>query len=284
LSPRARHVLGNPLGFVLQVLRGFRESRGLLLASAVAYNSLLSLIPMLALFSIGLSHFVEPTLILETTREYLGLIAPAQAEALTEQLGQVLANRKLIGAIGVVMLLFFSSFAFAALENAMAMIFSHRLAEHSRRFWVSALMPYVYILVLGAALIAVTVINLGLGAMQVALQGALDAGVLGSWLVRGLGLIGEALLFASIYHVMPYGRVPVRHALIGGLTAALLWELVRRLVVWWFTSLSMVNVVYGTFATMIVVLLSMEIAAIILLLGAQVIAEYERIPGGGIET
>jgi uncharacterized BrkB/YihY/UPF0761 family membrane protein len=66
--------------------------------------------------------------------------------------------------------------------------------------------------------------------------------------------------------------------LIGGVTAALLWEVVRRVLVWWFTSLSMVNVIYGTFATVIVVLLSMEIAAIILLLGAQVIAEYERIP------
>jgi uncharacterized BrkB/YihY/UPF0761 family membrane protein len=77
---------------------------------------------------------------------------------------------------------------------------------------------------------------------------------------------------------MPYGRVPIRHALIGGVTAALLWELVRAVLVWWFTSLSMVSVIYGTFATVIVVLLSMEVAAIILLLGAQVIAEYERVP------
>lgn len=279
MSASVRHVLGNPLGFVIQVLKGFQESRGLLLACAVAYNALLSLIPMLALFSIALSHFVEPTLILDTTREYLGLIAPAQAEALTAQLAQVLANRSLFGAIGVVILFFFSSFAFSALENAMAMIFSHHLAEHRRRFWVSAVMPYVYILVLGGALLAVTVVNLGLGAMQAASDGTVDVGVLGGWLVRGLGLIGEALLFASIYHVMPYGHVPVRHALIGGVTAALLWELVRHLLVWWFTSLSMVNVVYGTFASIIVVLLSMEIAAIILLLGAQVIAEYERIPG-----
>jgi uncharacterized BrkB/YihY/UPF0761 family membrane protein len=39
----------------------------------------------------------------------------------------------------------------------------------------------------------------------------------------------------------------------------------------------MVNVVYGTLATAIVALLTFEVAAIILLLGAQVIAEYERV-------
>jgi uncharacterized BrkB/YihY/UPF0761 family membrane protein len=38
-----------------------------------------------------------------------------------------------------------------------------------------------------------------------------------------------------------------------------------------------VRLVYGSLATAITVMLSVEIAAIVLLLGAQVIAEYERI-------
>jgi uncharacterized BrkB/YihY/UPF0761 family membrane protein len=41
--------------------------------------------------------------------------------------------------------------------------------------------------------------------------------------------------------------------------------------------LSLVNVIYGAFTATIVILISLEAAAIILLLGAQVIAEYERI-------
>jgi len=44
--------------------------------------------------------------------------------------------------------------------------------------------------------------------------------------------------------------------------------------------LSLVNVIYGAFSTAIVILISLEAAAIILLLGAQVIAEYERIGSG----
>ena len=55
------------------------------------------------------------------------------------------------------------------------------------------------------------------------------------------------------------------HALIGGLTAAVLWELTRHVLVWYFATLSQVTIVYGSLTTAIVVLLSLEIAATLLL-------------------
>jgi uncharacterized BrkB/YihY/UPF0761 family membrane protein len=68
-----------------------------------------------------------------------------------------------------------------------------------------------------------------------------------------------------------------RHALIGGITATVLWEITRHVLVWYLTTLSQVTVVYGSLTTAIVVLLSLEVAATLLLFGAQVISEYERI-------
>ena len=76
---------------------------------------------------------------------------------------------------------------------------------------------------------------------------------------------------------MPVGRLSLPHALIGGVTAAALWEVSRHALVWYFTTLSQIGVVYGSLTTAIAVLLSLELAATLLLLGAQVIAEYERI-------
>jgi uncharacterized BrkB/YihY/UPF0761 family membrane protein len=68
----------------------------------------------------------------------------------------------------------------------------------------------------------------------------------------------------------------VRHALLGGIVAAVLWEIARHILVWYFSTLSFVNVIYGSLGTAVVILLSLEVASIILLLGAQVIAEFER--------
>jgi len=67
------------------------------------------------------------------------------------------------------------------------------------------------------------------------------------------------------------------HALIGAIAATLLWELTRRVLVWYFATLSQIGTVYGSLATGIVVLLSLELGSTLLLLGAQVIAEYERL-------
>jgi len=82
---------------------------------------------------------------------------------------------------------------------------------------------------------------------------------------------------------MPVGRLSWRHALIGGVAAAILWEISRHVLVWYFNTLSQVSTVYGNLTTAIVVLLSLEIAAIVLLFGAQIIAEYERIGSEPIE-
>ena len=91
---------------------------------------------------------------------------------------------------------------------------------------------------------------------------------------------------------MPVGRLSLSHALIGGATAGLLWEILRHGLAWYFRSLSQVSVVYGSLTTAIIVLLSFEIVATLLLFGAQVIAEYERFgaaptagaPSGGRST
>ena len=91
-------------------------------------------------------------------------------------------------------------------------------------------------------------------------------------------------MLTSIYMVMPVGRPSWRHALIGGVIAGLLWELTRHLLVWYFSTLSQIRIVYGSLTTAIVVLLSLEIAAMVLLLGAQVIAEYERSARGALRT
>ena len=102
-------------------------------------------------------------------------------------------------------------------------------------------------------------------------------GGLSGVLLYGLGFVGEVVLLTSLYIVMPVGRLTWRHALPGGVAAAVLWEIARHVLVWYFSTLSQVSVVYGSLTTAIVVLLSLEIGATFLLLGAQVISEFERI-------
>ena len=281
LSSRAHFVLDHPWQFTKQVIAGFRANQGFLLAGAVAYYTLLSIVPMFALILVVLSQFQESAELVDTLRTYLMLVVPNQADILSTQMSQFLQNWKVIGFIGFFILLFFSSFAFTVLENAMSVIFFHRVAIKRRHFLISAVIPFSYILFAAAGLLVVSAVSGGLHSLD-----SRSFMVMGQiWSLSGVeaffvylfGIVGEVLLLTSLYLVMPVGRLALRHALIGGITAAVLWEITRHILVWYFSTLSLVNIVYGTFATAIIILLSLEAAAIILLLGAQVIAEYERI-------
>jgi YihY family inner membrane protein len=284
----ASTVLRHPVAFVVRVLKGFRANQGLLLAGAVAYYALLSIVPLIILILIAASHVVDEARLLSTLGRYLEMVVPGRSQAIVGELTSFLAHREVLGWVLGATLLFFSSLAFTVLENAMSVIFHHRAAIRRRHFLVSALIPYGFVLFLGIGLLLVTVVS---GALQA--MGAESLTLFGrSWPLGGvsgallylIGLGGEVLVLTAIYMVMPVGRLTLRHALPGGITAALLWEVTRHTLVWYFSTLSQVEVVYGSLATAIVALLSFELAATVLLLGAQVIAEYERLRPPRLKT
>ena len=274
--------LGRLFSFLLRVLRGFKRNQGLLLSSAVAYNTLLSIIPMSILALIVLSHFIGEEQLFHTLSTYIEMLIPGYAATLTEQVRVFLEHDKVIGIIGFLAMLFFSSIAFSMLENAMSVIFFQRVRIHRRNFLISAIIPYVYIFFMGLGIVLVSFIT---GALDILEKKKL---LLFRWSLSlegpsrvalyMLGILGEMLMLTSIYLVMPVVRISFRHALIGGMTATILWEITRHMLVWYYAALSLVHLIYGSIATVVVALLSVEAVALILLLGAQVIAELERKP------
>ncbi|HET9489994.1 MAG TPA: YhjD/YihY/BrkB family envelope integrity protein [Methylomirabilota bacterium] len=200
-------------------MSGFQRSQGFLRAGAVAYYTLLAIVP------------------------------PA---AVTEQVASFLAHREVVGIVGLVALVFFSS------------------TQH-RRCLVSVLLPYLSMMLIGVGLLLITVISSALHAVRaVHVFGHAwpPAGLSGA-VLHLLGVVGLALLPTAFYMVLPVGQIRFGHALAGGVTATVLWEVTRRATVWYFAKLSMVNVIYGAMAAVIVVLLPLEAGAVILLFGAR---------------
>jgi membrane protein len=272
--------IGRIFSFLLRVLRGFKRNQGLLLSGALAYYTLLSIVPMSILALIVLSHFIEEEQLFHTLSTYLGMVIPGYAATLTEQVRVFLEHRKVIGIIGFAVMLFFSSIAFKVLENAMSVIFFHRVRIQRRHFLISVIIPYVYIFLMGLGILLVSFIAGAVETLEnrqlIIFGRSLNLEGTSGVALYIMGIIGEVLMLTSLYLVMPVARITFRHALIGGITATILWEITRRVLVWYYALISMVNLIYGSFATVVVALLSIEAVALILLLGAQVIAELER--------
>jgi membrane protein len=284
-SPAYRKVRQNPWRFLITVLKAFKANQGLLLAGALAYYILLSIIPLLTFLLLMLSHIAEEDALLGTLSRYLSLVIPGAWEVILAQVRSFLEHREVASWFVLVTMLFFSSLAFTVLENAMSIIFVHRVKKSTRPLLVSLLLPYLYILLLGLGFLIMTVIAGLLQSLsddQIVVLGkgwSLDR--FSVVLLYLAGVLGLILVLASVYLVLPpSGRITARHAFVGAVVVGLLWEIIRHALIWYFSTLSLVSVVYGSLATTVIGLLSLEIASILFLLGAQVIAEYERLGTG----
>ncbi len=155
----AKRIMGRPWLFLGRALSSFRRNQGLLLSGAVAYYTLLSIVPLMALVLVGLSHVLDQKDLLESVVAHLELLLPREAAAITAQITAFLGQRHVVGWTGMVVLVFFSTVAFSVLESAMSVIFYHRVEHQKRHFLVSLLIPFGFVLLVGASVFLVTFIS-----------------------------------------------------------------------------------------------------------------------------
>lgn len=280
-SKTAKHVIAHPLAFIANVYAGFQCNQAMLIAGSIAYYALLSLVPLLILSILALSHFVEQSVLLSVTGQYLEWLVPSQSQAVLADVSDFFNRRTVLSLMLLGTMLFFSSLAFSVIDKAMAVIFSHRQQVSARQGWMAIILPYGFVFLLGVALFVLVIVSLLLQSLaQESIQFAGHvwplAGLSGLLLYL-MGLGGEITLLVLLFMLIPHGKTRFRHALVGALTISAVWEVIRHGLVWYFATMSKVSVVYGSLHVAVIMLFCMEIVAILLLLGAQVISEYEQL-------
>ena len=266
--------------FFASVLSNFRHNNGLLLAGALGYNALLSLVPLFALIMVALSHVFEQEALIAAIEAEASTIFPGRHLELAAEFSAFVEKRELVGTVGLIAMLFFSTIGFRMLEEAMRTVFHRHRTPRGRHWVISFVLPLAYVTLVALGVVAATAVLVTFDTFPDEVIRILGFQLLTDdvaiRLVKIIAFLGLVMFLSSFYWIMPKVRVSIRRALLGGLVAAVLWEGVRLLLMWYFSTLSLVDVIYGSLATVIVVLLSLEIAAIILLLGAEIIAQLER--------
>ena len=78
----------------------FLKNNGMLLAGSVAYNAMLSLVPLAAVLVVGFSHFVDEELLMHAVRTEVGLISPKAAPMVIDVLETFIDAREIVGWVG----------------------------------------------------------------------------------------------------------------------------------------------------------------------------------------
>ncbi|MCX8073201.1 MAG: YihY/virulence factor BrkB family protein [Candidatus Binatia bacterium] len=262
---------------VAAALRFYRDDC-LTRASALAYVSLLSVVPLLAvvfavLKGLGVPRKVEPAVLARLA------IPPETMATIMSAIERL--NVGVLGALGAVLLLTTVVGLLGAIEAALDGVWR---AQRGRGGWRRIREHLGLVLLTPFLLLAAIAITSShhLGHMVRVAEGIPVAGQL---IRSGLLLVPIALNVAGIlvlYVVLPNRKPNWRAVLVGALVAGLLWQLVQWLYVSLQIGVARYNAVYGALAQLPITLVWLHASWIVFLFGAEcaAVCEFGRGPGG----
>jgi len=274
---RAKRWLHSALKIVVMVWQDFFQNLVKLQAMALAFKTLLSLAPLLAvLFSIlkafGVHNRMEPAL-----AEALAPLGDKGREITVYLIGFVdKMSAGALGTVGLVALFITVLSLMDSIEEAFNSIWRVRTARTlTRKFsdYLSAILVGP-VLVFTAVTITATLQNNTVVRSLMALES------LGSVILMLLRLIPYLTLwgaFTFVFIFIPNTRVRIRSAVIGGLIAAILWQTVGWGFAKFVASSTQYYAIYSSFAILLLFLIWLHIGWVIVLLGAQVAYAHQHI-------
>jgi membrane protein len=238
---------------------GFRADRGFDLAGSLAFTSILTAIPLLATFSLLLAAFFR-----ENDEQILAIVnavLPYQSARLTQNLRDFIAESTTISGVGLALLAIASIRLIFVVEG----IFNAVWGAPRRRAWLARGILYAF------ALLALALILGGITWGLEALRGSAGVGSFVSAPLFGTlaPLFLKALFLTLLFRYMPNARVRLGSAATAGVLVASLLELLRLGFRLYVDALRQMNLITGSLALLLLVVVSLYFAWALILMGVE---------------
>jgi membrane protein len=263
LDPRWLKAFGNHLW------AHFREDRNFEAAGALSYTSLLALVPLMTVMLGVISAFPVFDRWADELEAYIfANFVPAAGDQVRDYLHEFMERTAGLTGAGTVFLIATAILLMATIEKSLNRIWRVR----SQRRPASRLVTYWAVLTLGPLLMGASlVITSYLAALPLlapeAVRGALQVAILNI-----TPFLVALVSFTLIFIIVPNRHVRWRHALVGALISALMFELAKGTFVWYVTNFPTYERLYGALATIPIFLVWIYVSWVVVLLGASVAA------------
>ncbi len=240
-------------------------------ASALAFSTLLALVPLLTVAFSTLSLFPVFEQWSSAIEAFLYRnFVPQLGNQVQVYLHEFSANAGSLTVWGLIFLIISTLFLLATIEDT----FNDIWQVKAGRPFVQRLLVYWAMLTLGPILIA---ISLSVSSYLLSLSVINDQAVLvgiKSHLLSSLPFILQLLAFVFFYSVVPYCDVQFRHALVGGIVATVLFELAKMGFGLYIINFNSYQRIYGTIAILPVFLIWIYLSWLVVLIGAYIAAMF----------
>ena len=287
-----RHI-GSLYFYARLTWRKLKEDDILFLASGLAFNGILTLLPMLFLSAAFVGTLLNSDAGLEQVNDFLEAFFPQQPYAeeikasIRSVVSEIIAYRRSIGILGVLVLFWTITSLFDALRSVL-----HRIYELKRtRGLLSSLAHDIGFLLLAFVLFVAT--NFTLWTYTLLRPLAMDVPAL-KLLVEGgytralptfTIVILTALMFYIIYRFITDVRPPHTAAAISTLTTTVLWIIGGRVFAMYIADWSFIGRIYGPYAFLLVLLIWIYLSSLLFVLGGvvgQVYWERSKLVAAGL--
>jgi membrane protein len=265
------------LRVVVAALRASRDQPLNLHAMGLVYSTLLSLVPFLAvaisvLKAFGVQYRLEP--VLARVLEPLGPQGVELADRVVEFVSRM--NVGVLGAVGLAGLFYTALSLIGKIEDALNQIWQVRRSRALRRKFSDYLSVLLVgpVLVFAAFAILASVQNYSFVVRILRITGLHEVAVFVAGHV--MPFLFLVFAFTFLYRFLPYTRVRLGAAVVGGVTAAMLWELVGIAFTALVASSASYTAIYSSFAVLIVCLIWLQVAWLVVLIGGQVAYAHQQ--------
>ncbi len=239
---------------------GMRES------AALSYYAVFSLFPLMLLLIIVIGTTLGPAAAHNQIDGVLRLFLPAStANFLQDSIAQTLEQRGSFGLVAGITLLWSSLGFFSNLSSALSRTFRD---EKGYNTWSSRVMGLGMMVALGVLLVASLATTVVFNLVDLVIFYQTTSWITTIALIVPLSL--SVAIFAFLYRFIPRRRVRWDAIWVAAFMGGGVWEVAKRAFTWYLDNLASYSLVYGSVATMIVLMLWVYLTGIIILLGAEV--------------
>lgn len=250
------YFITNILLFIRICISEFFLNHCITRASSIAYALLLTLIPLVVTAAFMLASLTEINS--EQVEKLFSFFLPFAPEVILNYLSSFFENAKKLRGVGIVVLILVSMGLFGTFEESLNTIWK----VHRSRSFFTRLRTFTMVVIYSPILFFASI--------QFRRSISLKFDLSGQFMLDLVPFFLMAMAFSTLIWLVPNTKVHLKSALAGGLISAVLFEVERRSFSTYVQFSMQAQTVYGTLGILPLFLVSLFLAAIFILIGAQV--------------